>query len=159
MRSLFRPLLTHLATYFIMDRKQLGAIIFFMVIAHVTVSDSFSVSELMEKANALVELLKGGTVIWQRDCTCKLKHMHTHREKSAHMNTNCSIMILFPSCLLYWRTRDSTPCRVSRSVRCSVHPVACLNSERFSHYCSCPTVRDCIAVYPALFIVLSFYGV
>ena len=30
--------------------------------------------------------------------------------------------------------------------------VTFLNSERFSHYCSCPTVRDWIAVYPALFI-------
>ena len=41
------------------------------------------------------------------------------------------------------------PCRsVGRSVRPSV---TFLNSERFSHYCSCPTVRDWIAVYPALF--------
>ena len=39
------------------------------------------------------------------------------------------------------------PCR---SVRRSVRPVTFLNSEWFSHYCSCPTVRDCIAVYPAL---------
>ena len=30
-----------------------------------------------------------------------------------------------------------------------------LNSERFSHYCSCPTVRDWIAVYPALFYIHS----
>ena len=29
--------------------------------------------------------------------------------------------------------------------------VTFLNSERFSHYCSCPTVRDWIAVYLALF--------
>ena len=28
--------------------------------------------------------------------------------------------------------------------------VAFLNSERFLHYCSCPTVRDWIAVYLAL---------
>ena len=27
-----------------------------------------------------------------------------------------------------------------------------LNSEQFSHYCSCQTVRDWIAVYPALFL-------
>ena len=26
-----------------------------------------------------------------------------------------------------------------------------LNVERFLHYCSCPTVCDCLAVYPALF--------
>ena len=29
--------------------------------------------------------------------------------------------------------------------------VTFLNSDRFSHYCSCPTVRDWIAVYPASF--------
>ena len=41
------------------------------------------------------------------------------------------------------------PCRsVGRSVRRSV---TFLNSDWFSHYCSCPTVRDWIAVYPALF--------
>ena len=33
----------------------------------------------------------------------------------------------------------------------SVRPEKKMNSKRFSHYCSCPTVRDCIAVYPALF--------
>ena len=31
--------------------------------------------------------------------------------------------------------------------------VTCLNSERFLNYCSCPTVRDWIAVYPALFLL------
>ena len=25
-----------------------------------------------------------------------------------------------------------------------------LNCERFLHYCPCPTIRDCLAVYPAL---------
>ena len=39
---------------------------------------------------------------------------------------------------------------VGPSVRRSV---TFLNSERFSHYCSCPTVRDWIAVYPALFSI------
>ena len=45
------------------------------------------------------------------------------------------------------------PCwKVGRSVCPSVHPsVTFLNSEQFLHYCSCPTVRDWIAVYPALF--------
>ena len=34
----------------------------------------------------------------------------------------------------------------------SVRPsVTFLNSKRFSQYCSCPTIRDWIAVYPALF--------
>ena len=46
---------------------------------------------------------------------------------------------------------DSTPCRVGRSVGPSVRPsVTLLNCERFFHYCSCPTIRDCPAVYPAL---------
>ena len=37
-------------------------------------------------------------------------------------------------------------------VRPSVRPsVTLLNCERFSHYCSCPTIRDWIAMYPALF--------
>ena len=46
------------------------------------------------------------------------------------------------------------PCRsVGRSVSRSVRPsVTFLNSEWFLHYCSCPTVRDWIAVYPALFL-------
>ena len=43
------------------------------------------------------------------------------------------------------------------SVGPSVRPsVTFLNCERFSHYSSCPTVRDCIAVYPALFYFYSF---
>ena len=42
---------------------------------------------------------------------------------------------------------------VGRSVRWSVGPsVTFLNSKLFSHYCSCPTVRDWIAVFPALFL-------
>ena len=42
------------------------------------------------------------------------------------------------------------PCRsVGRSV---CRSVTFLNSERFSHYCSCPTVHDWIAVYPAWFL-------
>ena len=41
---------------------------------------------------------------------------------------------------------------VGRSVRLSNRrSVTFLNSKRFSLYCSCPTVRDCPAVYPALF--------
>ena len=32
--------------------------------------------------------------------------------------------------------------------------VTFLNSEWFLHYCSCPTVRDCIAVYPALLSII-----
>ena len=40
---------------------------------------------------------------------------------------------------------------VGPSFRRSVRPSHFLNSERFLHYCSCPTHRDRIAVYPALF--------
>ena len=47
---------------------------------------------------------------------------------------------LFADTLLY-----TLPCR---SVRRSV---TFLNCEQFPHHCSCPTVRDWIAVYPALF--------
>ena len=45
------------------------------------------------------------------------------------------------------------PCRSVRpSVGPSVRPsVTFLNWERFLHYRSCPTVRDCHAMYPALF--------
>merc|ERR1712074_280478 len=44
---------------------------------------------------------------------------------------------------------------VGRSIRRSVRPsVTFLISERFLRYCSCPTVRDWIAVYPALFLSL-----
>ena len=35
--------------------------------------------------------------------------------------------------------------------------VTFLNSEQFSHYCSCPTVRDWIAVYPALLTIKEGY--
>ena len=39
------------------------------------------------------------------------------------------------------------------SVGMSVRPsITFLNSERFLYYCSCPTVRVWIAVYPTLFI-------
>ena len=52
------------------------------------------------------------------------------------------------------RKRDSTHCRDGRYVGISVCPsVTFLNFELFSHYCSCPTVCDWIAVYPALFLL------
>ena len=46
------------------------------------------------------------------------------------------------------------------SVRPSVRPsvrrsVTFLNCERFLHYSPCPPVRDCLAVYPALFFVVE----
>ena len=41
------------------------------------------------------------------------------------------------------------------SVGPSVHPITFLNSEWFLHYCSCPTVRDCIAMYPALIFLVA----
>ena len=49
-------------------------------------------------------------------------------------------------------SRDSTPCRVGQSVGPSV---TFSNRERFLHFRSCPTVRDCPVVYPALFSVVS----
>ena len=43
---------------------------------------------------------------------------------------------------------------VGRPVGPSVgRSVTFLNSKRFLHYCSCPTVRDWTAVYPALFLI------
>ena len=62
---------------------------------------------------------------------------------------HCSLvpfLFFFLSFFLVADTRLHTlPCR-------SVGPsVTFLNCERFSHYRSCQTVRDCIAVYPALF--------
>ena len=42
-----------------------------------------------------------------------------------------------------------------------VHIQIFLNCDRFTHYCSCPTVRDWIAVHPALrevFFHILFYG-
>ena len=45
---------------------------------------------------------------------------------------------------------------VGQLVGLSVCPsITFLNSERFLHYCSCPTIRDWIAVYPALFVKKS----
>ena len=49
------------------------------------------------------------------------------------------------------RTRDSTPCRVGRQVGTLQ---TLLDFERFLHYGPCPTVRDCLAVYPALFLFI-----
>ena len=59
-------------------------------------------------------------------------------------------IFIFPVSFLVADTRLYTlPCR---SVRWSVgRSIIHLNCERFLHYCSCPTVRDWIAVYPALF--------
>ena len=48
---------------------------------------------------------------------------------------------------------------VGRQVGLSVRwSVTFLNSKRFSHYCSCPTVRDWIAVYPALFMIGQIFS-
>ena len=72
------------------------------------------------------------------------------------------LWIISPLMTLFFLVADmrlyTLPCRsvgryVGPSVRRSVRPsVTFLNSGRFSHYCSCPTVRDWIAVYPALFL-------
>ena len=71
------------------------------------------------------------------------------RPRNHHMRTRnfSKFKILFCRVL-----RDSTTHFVGPSVRPSVRPsVTFLNCDRFSHYCSCPTVRDWITVYPALF--------
>ena len=40
----------------------------------------------------------------------------------------------------------------------SVHPsVKFFISEQFLHYCSCPTIRDWIAMYPALFKEIGLF--
>ena len=39
----------------------------------------------------------------------------------------------------------------------SIAPVNILNCKRFSHYCSCPSIRDWIAVCPALFLNFLSY--
>ena len=72
-------------------------------------------------------------------------------QKCAHPRRSFSVKL---------RTRDSNPCCVGLSVRWLVCPsirpfVTFLNCERFSHYHSCPTVRDWIPVYPALFFSAS----
>ena len=53
----------------------------------------------------------------------------------------------------------TSPCRsVGRPVGKSVRPsVTFFNSERFLHYCSCPTVRDWIAVYPTIVFMSVYY--
>ena len=53
------------------------------------------------------------------------------------------------------RIRDSTPCRVGRSVRPSV---TFLNCERFWHYCPCLTVCDCPAECSALLQLRPLYS-
>ena len=51
-------------------------------------------------------------------------------------------------------SRGHATLHLAVSVGRSVSPsVTFLNSERFSHYCSCPTVREWIAMYPASFMV------
>ena len=59
------------------------------------------------------------------------------------------------NCLVEDTQLYTLPCwSVSRLVRRSIRrSVTFLNSERFLHHCSCPTVRDCPAVYAALFLV------
>ena len=50
-------------------------------------------------------------------------------------------------------SRGRATLHLAVSVGKSVRPyVTFLNSEQFLRYCSCPTVRDWIAVYPALLI-------
>ena len=49
--------------------------------------------------------------------------------------------------------------RINNARRAVLARVSSLvNSERFSHYCSCPTFRDWIAVNPALFVSDSIFS-
>ena len=50
--------------------------------------------------------------------------------------------------LFFFSVPDSKTCYVGWSVRPSQ---ILLNWVQFPHYGPCPTVRDCLAVYPALF--------
>ena len=71
-----------------------------------------------------------------------------------------SFLFFFSFSFLVADTRLYTlPCRSVRpSVRWSIGPsVTFLNCEQFSHYCSFPTVRDWIAVYPALFSFIAYF--
>ena len=65
-------------------------------------------------------------------------------DKTVYFLAQCNNCTSFKS-----RTCDYIlPCwSVGRSVGRSV---TFLNSEQFAHYCSCPTVRNLIAMYPAL---------
>ena len=58
-------------------------------------------------------------------------------------------------CSLVADTRLHLAVTVGRSVR---RYITFLNSERFLHYCSCPTVRDWIVVYLALLISTDVNG-
>ena len=78
----------------------------------------------------------------------------TSRQTSSSPINHYQVVLQWHYRFLVADTRLYTlPCRsVGRSVGRYVGPsVTFLNSERFLHYCSCPTVRDWIAVYPALF--------
>ena len=67
-------------------------------------------------------------------------HDAVYLEKRVDLFLNAMFIFLVSDPRLH-----TSPCRsVGRFV-------TFLNSGRFSHYCSCPTVRDCLAVYPALF--------
>ena len=59
------------------------------------------------------------------------------------------LFLLFVFLFLF--SRGHATLHLAVSIRPSVGPVTFLNCERFSHYCSCPSVRDWIAVYPTLF--------
>ena len=81
--------------------------------------------------------------------------LYSVRSRLVGAGCNCwsrdSLIFLVADMQLY-----TLPCW---SVRPSVHPSKMFfNYERFLHYCSYPTVRDWIAVYPALFSFQEWYG-
>ena len=93
-----------------------------------------------------------------RDCNANLMlifamlHIYLCRLCSpARRSARWSVKMFFLCLFLVADTRLYT--LACRSVRRSVRPsVTFLNCDRFSHYCSCQTVRDWIAVYPALLL-------
>ena len=84
-------------------------------------------------------------------CTVVVKWVETSFEKM--MSSGSQGLWLFIQFFFRGHATLHLPVSVYPSVRPSVRPKYFWNCERFSHYCSCPTVRDWIAVYPVLFIL------
>ena len=70
----------------------------------------------------------------------------SYRDARTHLKTGCRYSFLVADTRFY-----TLLCRYVGRLRIF------LNSERFPHYCSCPTVRDWIAVYSALFFHSSSF--
>ena len=74
----------------------------------------------------------------------KIREVETgqHAEETKHFTDELAIFIAKKIIFSRGHATLHLAVSVGRSVRPSVRPsVTFLNSERFSHYCSCPTVR------------------